>query len=549
MNTIQKKTIKIIAAALIPFAAAVLSACSGFLEEETKGAITEEEAYATKADILNNGVLAMYNYMGGNKDSQGLQGTGRGVFDFNSLTTDEAIAPIRASDWYDGGFWQTLFTHTWNPGTASMKDMWDYLYQVVMLSNKFIEKIDAMPTAATDSDLKAYRAELRAIRAMFHFYIMDLFGNVPIMTSTRISTKSIVQAKRSEVFNFCVTELQEVLPLLIDDRSNKLGDNYGRLTRPVAMFLLAKLMINAEVYCNDDWTSAPTTLGKDMKFIVNGEMKNAWEACIYYCQEISKSGYKLETSFGSNFSVTNENSDENIFTIPMNPVLYSNWFIYLFRSRHCNHGAALGGSSENGMSATIELVQAFGYDTDDVDPRFEHTFYAGNVIENGKQVYLDDGVTPLIYYPLDVALDVTGTVHEKTAGARYHKYAPDPDANADGRACNNDIVLYRYADVLLMQSEAKVRNGEDGTSELSLVRSRVGLPEVEATLESILHERYLELAWEGWRRNDMVRFGIFGKGYTDHTPTQTDMSGASTVFPIPGDLMTMHPNWIQNPGY
>ena len=271
MNTIQKKTIRIIAAALIPFAAAVLSACSGFLEEETKGAITEEEAYATKADILNNGVLAMYNYMGGNKDSQGLQGTGRGVFDFNSLTTDEAIAPIRASDWYDGGFWQTLFTHTWNPGTASMKDMWDYLYQVVMLSNKFIEKIDAMPTAATDSDLKAYRAELRAIRAMFHFYIMDLFGNVPIMTSTRISTKSIVQAKRSEVFNFCVTELQEVLPLLIDDRSNKLGDNYGRLTRPVALFLLAKLMINAEVYCNDDWTSAPTTLGKDMKFIVNGE--------------------------------------------------------------------------------------------------------------------------------------------------------------------------------------------------------------------------------------------------------------------------------------
>ena len=202
MNKIMKKTIKIFAVALLPIAAAALSACSNFLEEEAKGSLTEEEAYATKTDILNNGVLAMYNYIGGNSDSRGLQGTGRGVFDFNSLTTDEAIAPIRASDWYDGGFWETLFTHTWTPGTASMKDMWDYLYQVVMLSNKFIEKIDAMPTANTDIDLQKYRAELRAIRAMYHFYIMDLFGNVPIMTSTKVKTEDIVQSKRSEVFHF-----------------------------------------------------------------------------------------------------------------------------------------------------------------------------------------------------------------------------------------------------------------------------------------------------------------------------------------------------------
>lgn len=548
MNTIQKKTIRIIAAALIPLAATVLSACSSFLEEDAKGSLTEEEAYATKTDILNNGVLAMYNYIGGNQDSQGLQGTGRGVFDFNSITTDEVIVPVRSSDWYDGGFWLTLFTHTWNPGTASMKDMWDYLYQVVMLSNKFIEKIDAMPTANTDADLKAYRGELRAIRAMFHFYIMDLFGNVPIMTTTKIKTGDIVQAKRSEVFNFCVSELQDVLPLLIDDRSNKLGENYGRLTKPVAMFLLAKMMINAEVYCNDDWTSAPTTLGKDMKFTVNGKTMNAWEACTYYCQQLKDYNYRLESEFSNNFAITNENSSENIFTIPMNPVLYSNWYIYLVRSRHCNHGSALGGYSENGMSATIELVNAFGYGTENEDPRFSKTFYAGEVMENGQKVYLDDG-TPLVYYPFDVALDITGTEHEKTAGARFHKYIPDPDANADGRACNNDIVLYRYADVLLMMAEAKVRNGEDGTDELFQVRDRVGLPKVEATLESILNERYLELAWEGWRRNDMVRFGIFGKEYEGHTPNEVDLSGASTVFPIPADIMAMHTNWKQNPGY
>ena len=545
----MKKTISIFSMALLATATTLLPSCSNFLEEDPKGQLTEDEVYATKTDILNNGVLAIYNYIGGNTDSQGLQGTGRGVFDFNSVTTDETIVPVRASDWYDGGFWTTLFTHTWNPGTQSMKETWIYLYQVVMLANKYIEKIDDMPEAATDPDLKAYRAELRAIRAMYHFYIMDLFGNVPIMTSTKVKTTDIVQSKRSEVFQFCFNELQETLPLLLKDRSNMLGKNYGRMTKPVALFVLAKLALNAEVYCNDDWTKEPAKKGSEIMLNINGKEKNAWEACIYFCDYLSSFNYALEMDFSNNFSVTNENSMENIFTIPMDPVRYSNWNIYLVRSRHCNHGAALGGYSENGMSATIELLKAFGYDTEQQDPRFVKTFYAGYVKENGQQVYLDDGVTPLIYYPWDVALDITGTEHEKTAGARYHKYAPDPTANADGRACNNDIVLFRYADVLLMRAEASVRNGESGYDDLNRVRNRVELDPVECTLENILKERYIELAWEGWRRNDMVRFGIFTKAYTDHPQSDIDKSGAANVFPIPNDMMVMHPNWKQNPGY
>ena len=529
--------------------ATVLAGCNSFLDENPRGQLTEKEAYATKQDILNNGVLAIYNYIGGHSDSQGLQGTGRGVFDFNSLTTDESIAPTRASDWYDGGFWETLFTHNWTPGTASMKDMWDYLYKVVMMTDKFIAMIEEREDYPEDLDLVAYRAELRAIRAMYYFYIMDLFGNVPIVAADEILTKNIVQSKRSEIFRFCVTELQETLPWLLDEKSNLMGESYGRLTRPVAIFLLAKLMINAEVYADDDWTDGEHIDGRTVTFNIFGEEKNAWDACEYYCDLLDFYDYKLENNFSANFGVTNEYSSENIFTIPMNPVLYSNWFIYLFRSRHSCHGAALGGSSENGMSATIELVNAFRYGQPDEDPRFRLTFYADTIWENNQLVLLDDGVSPLVYYPLDVALDVTATPHEKTAGARFHKYEPDPDANADGRACNNDIVLFRYADVQLMKAEAQVRNGKDGSYALNAVRSRVGLSEVEATLDNILAERYLELAWEGWRRNDMVRFGIFTCEYTDHPASDIDLSGAANVFPIPADIMTMHPNWKQNPGY
>ena len=73
----------------------------------------------------------------------------------------------------------------------------------------------------------------------------------------------------------------------------------------------------------------------------------------------------------------------------------------------------------------------------------------------------------------------------------------------------NDIVLYRYADVLLMKSEAKIRNGGAGDEELNRVRSRVSASYREATLENLLAERQLEFAWEGWRRQDLIRFDLF----------------------------------------
>ena len=92
-------------------------------------------------------------------------------------------------------------------------------------------------------------------------------------------------------------------------------------------------------------------------------------------------------------------------------------------------------------------------------------------------------------------------------------------SHSDGRQPDNDIVLFRYADALLMKSEAKVRNGEDGSLELNEVRGRVGMPYREATLENILKERLLELVWEGWRRQDMVRFWSLSQIIRSASPT------------------------------
>ena len=550
--------------AALALSSLLFCSCDDFLDESPKSAISHEQAFRTTTDLLNNAVLPVYNHIGGNQDSQGLQGTGRGVFDFNSLTTDEAIMPTRGGDWYDGGFWQTLFTHNWTSGTASMKDMWEYLYQQVIRCDEGLGHIDDyVRENGAQALTTTYAAELRAIRAMYYFYLMDLFGRVPIVDKGTVlpddaSATDLQQESRSSLYRYIVSELQASLAGLPADRSNQLGENYGRMTRPVAFFLLAKLALNFEVYADDDWTDQQRPDGSIVGTTDCGKVfapLSPFAYCIACCDSIEAYGYELEADFSQNFEPTNEDSRENIFTIPMNPTLYSNWYCYFFRSRHYSHGAVLGGASENGASATQEMLDAFGYPdadgqpTDKLDPRFAKTFYAGTVTENGTTVYEDDGTTPLVYYPRQVRLNLTGSTYEKTAGARLHKYANDPNANADGRACNNDIVLFRYADVLLMKAEALVRCGLSGNEQFNMVRTRVGLPSAEATLKNILHERMVELAWEGWRRNDMIRFGIFTHPYTDRPQLSGEQSGFTTVFPIPADIMVMHPTWRQNPGY
>ena len=163
---------------------------------------------------------------------------------------------------------------------------------------------------------------------------------------------------------------------------------------------------------------------------------------------------------------------------------------------------------------------------------------------------LPDG-SQLEYQPLAVQLDLTGTPYEKTAGARMHKYAIDYSAYADGNLQENDIVLFRYADALLMRAEAKIRLGLDGSSDVNTVRARVEAKPIDAvTLETILDERLRELMWEGWRRNDLIRFGRFHVAYDQRPQLAGESTAYTTLFPIPSSIIKLNPNGIQqNNGY
>lgn len=518
------------------------------LDETPKDQIPETEIYDSANSLYVNAVASLYNYIGAHEEGEGLQGTCRGIYDYNTLTTDEAIIPIRGGNWYDGGLWENMYDHTWTATDTDLYNVWKYLYKVIVLSTKSLETIEKYKALLTEQQRVDYAAEVRAVRAMYYYYAMDMFGRIPILQSSTQKTAEIRQSNRSDVFWYVVKELQDVAPLLANEHSNLQGNYYGRVTRPVAWFLLAKLSLNAEVYTDDDWTDSSRPDGKTIMFDIEGNKKNAWQTCVHYCDLITAAGYTLEADYTKNFAVHNEGSSENIFTIPLDKNLYLNEFHYLFRSRHYAHGGAYSGASENGTCATLHTMAVNGFGTETPDARLDMNFYTGKVEVDGKYVTLDDG-TPLEYKPLAVEKNLTASPYLETAGARMKKYEVDRTAYADGRMPDNDIVLYRYADVLLMKSEAKVRNGESGDKEMNAVRSRVGMPSLPATLDNILNERLLELVWEGWRRQDMIRFGTYGKQYDIHTPSEADKKGYTTVFPIPEKARELNTNLKQNPGY
>ena len=530
------------------FLASMTLCFCGCLDEHPKDQIDQETIYNNADNIYNNAVASLYNYIGSNQESEGLQGTCRGIYDYNTLTTDEAMIPIRGGDWYDGGLWENMYQHQWNANDIYFYNVWKYLFKAIVLSNQSLSIIDSHKNLLSARQTREFSAEVRAIRALFYYYAMDMFGRIPLVTSYNVKLEQVVQNERSEVFHFIFNELQEVAPLLADEHSNVKGNYYGRVTRPVANFLLAKLALNAEIYTDDNWTDGSRPNGKNIFFSVNGEKKNAWETCIWYCEQLREEGYELEKDYASNFAVHNETSQENIFTIPLDKNLYPNEYHYLFRSRHYQHGGAYGGASENGTCATVSTVKVYGYGTDHVDNRFHTNFYADTVFVDGKKVYLDNG-DPLVYRPLELKLNLSDSPYKQTAGARVGKYEVDRTAYSDGKQVDNDIVLFRYGDALLMESEAKVRNGEDGSTELNAIRQRVGMPLVEASLDNILKERLLELVWEGWRRQDLIRFDRFTKAYDQRTPIDGEETGFTTVFPIPQKCLDLNKNYKQNYGY
>lgn len=559
----------------------LLASCS--LDETPRSKFSEEEAFSTPKLVYVNSVANVYSSIG-----NGLYGSdGGSVHTFQEFSSDASMIPGRQGDWVDGGAWQNIFLHNFESSVSKYNDVWNNLYRVIGLANSSIDRLNKY--LGEHPEYAEYVYELRALRAVYYYYVMDLFGQVPLVVSSEVSANEVNQSNRSDVFKFVTSELAECIPHLSDSKSQNEGEYYGRITKAVAYMCMAKCAINAPVYTIDDTT--PTSysafvgtdksgkataseeqgktvseMGKNINITLDGETRNAWETAVYCADQIASLGYRLQPSYADNFIVANQNSVENIWTRPNDCVNYKIDDYNIVRTLHYNHGGAIGYQGWNGACSSKQQMLVYGYGTANPDPRLKLNFYTDKdyMEETGKAV--EDGATgkDLEYMPLAVKVDFTAADDPhamKCSGARMKKYEFDKSTTQQ-YSFNNDLVIWRYADVLLLKAEAEYRMGNkaEALTIVNEVRGRVAAtPRTELTLNDILDERMLELAWEGVRRQDQIRFCTFTeptadrfKGVTHNASAgdyNDDTQGYTMVYPIPYAVLNLNKKLGQNPGY
>ena len=548
----------------------LFSACSGFLDEDPKSKIPEEEAYKSEKLVYVNTIATIYTSFGNR-----LYGSTDNVHTLQEFSSDAWILPGRQGDWVDGGKWQSLFLHNYGPGNATIKSTWNALYTIIGNCNTSIDNLETFIQAGGESYLQDYQYEARAVRAILYYHLVDLFGRVPLVTSSKTVMADVNQSSRSEVYQFIVDELTDCIPHLPSGKCQNMGKYYGRVTKAVGYMAMAKVAINSPILSKDDWNDgslvggiakvAPyvNQAGKNIKIALDGTTRDAWETVLYCQKQIEKEGYSLQPNFSQNFSKTNDSSVENIWTQPSDGTTYKVSDYNPTRTLHAAHASAYGLQGWNGACATVEQMKVFKYGTDEQDPRMDMTFFYGPVFVDGKPIDagLGDGAQ-LCYNPMDVVVDFKEDVPNqilKFAGARMSKYEVD-NTTSFYLNHNNDKVFWRYADALLLAAEAKVRMGQSGDAEVNEIRDRVQAGQKSnVTLQDILDERMLEFSYEGMRRQDQIRFGTYTEPTTDryagvHHNVATgdyvvDNTGFTTVFPIPTSVLELNTKLTQNPGY
>ncbi|MFP4621962.1 MAG: RagB/SusD family nutrient uptake outer membrane protein, partial [Bacteroidales bacterium] len=281
-----------------------------------------------------------------------------------------------------------------------------------------------------------------------------------------------------------------------------------------------------------------------------------WQKAIDACDQIINSGnFSLEDNYFANFATENENSSENIWVIPTNGELGVGWY-YGCTIMHYQQPETFPGCESGGCNG-ICAVPSFYESYDESDVRREMWVEGVQIDTDGDTL---EAVERLAGEPLVFTKDI-GNVEDayENEGVRMAKF---DYTNMINYAPEGDMPIFRYADVLLMKAEALMRqnDGEPTGEALSLfnkVHTRAGLEPLEMdelTLDTLLAERGHELATEGWRRNDLIRFGEFIKPFYEDSDVENIQKKVVNepyvrLFPIPEQQINANPNLEQNPGY
>ena len=486
-------------------------------------------------------------------------------FFMQSQSTDESIMPAYGGNWFDGGQNQQMHYHNWTKDNGYANGNWEWLTTTIGVCN---QTLSILGTNIPEGSFKKRKlAEIKLVRALCYFFMMDNYGNVPIVTAYGdFAPKE--NTPRGEVFTFIENEIKTALPDL-----SEVNDitTYGLPTKWMAYTLLAKMYLNAQVY--------------------TGAAK--LNECIAACDAVINSG-KFSLASRANYLVmfypTNGptapgSKEEFIFAIPFDATSAG------FLGRSANYkarydvprsmGKVAAGAGYNyfnipyvpsGPASTLPEFYSFFNDANDIrnkqwltGPQFQPNgvtpITVTTTLKGYDQFY--NGPTPNAPYTFQVDLKPAITLRQSAASfdvgndeiawtMGYKNIKFYPDATSTSRNQNNDQPVFRYSDVILMKAEAIHRGGtatlnHTALSLVNMLRANrtTAAPLASVSIEDIYAERAREFAWEGWRRNDMIRFGKYEGTWGFKTNAET----YRRIFPIPTNAFALNPALKQNPGY
>jgi hypothetical protein len=474
--------------------------------------------------------------------------------DLQEQPSDELVVPARGNDWLAAGQHIQLFTHTWTGLTQQVQDTWTDLYTGITKINFILSIVNNLNPAPPT--LPKINAELKSLRALYYYWLMDLYGNVPLVTDFATNPNSIKNSTRKEVYDFVEKELKDNLSLLPTDRSL---NNYGRMNKYTSYCILAKLYLNSQVYV----------------------AQSRYPECVKMCDSVISAGYSLQSNYFDNFSINNEGSSENIFVVPFDHVnIGGNNFQTQTLHYQNDKNYQIAGGGWNGYCTNAEFYSHFDT-TSTYAIKGNNTYRTYNDARSG-QFIIGQQFSEFATYPPNTNVLTSSTDESlkikdsqtgkflsfyadikeisnpadtfRLAGLRSVKYFPNPGVQT---SMSNDMVIFRLADVLLMRAEAALRSGTASGVDLDYInqirmRAYSGVEKYkwtmgQLTLQNVFDERGRELAWENFRRQDCIRFGTFGNARKPQKLKDADDHWQ--IFPIPNLQHTTNPNLVQNPGY
>ena len=405
-----------------------IASCTN-LDEKVFSSVTEETYNYTVNDFGPNiaGAYAALNY--------GYVGT---YWQTQELTGCCISIPANASGWDDGGIYKRLQFHNWNSELGQILDLWNNYYTGVILCNSAIDKIErGLIPAPSDAERQSGLAELRALRAYYYWILFDNFGDIPLITT--MSQDLPEKTSRTDVYDFVVRELNEVIPALNEEQG---GNMYGRINKWAGKAILANVYLNAEVYTGTAH----------------------WNECLSQCNDIINSGKcDLSPEFKDSFRAQGvESSKEVLFTIPYdynrgvvgNYLFMNSWHSELQKKFLLNAVPNAAG----GPKGTTQFIDTY----QDGDSRLEDSWLMGQQFDaEGNPLYgAYDKKGELLIFSKELP---DGNYTNEMEGYRYNKQ--EVPAGSEW-SCSTDIPLLRYSEVLLMKAECLLRTNQSGAGEL-----------------------------------------------------------------------------------